>query len=31
MHGHDERVPITALDFATRFVYDVVWRMARPA
>jgi len=31
MHGHDERVAITALDFAVRLTWDVVRRVATPA
>ncbi|HJR63929.1 MAG TPA: M20/M25/M40 family metallo-hydrolase [Gemmatimonadaceae bacterium] len=29
MHGHDERVPIAALEFGTRLIYGAVHRVAR--
>jgi acetylornithine deacetylase/succinyl-diaminopimelate desuccinylase-like protein len=31
MHGHDERVPVTSLEFAIRLTWDIVHRVAAPA
>lgn len=31
MHGHDERVAVTAIDFAVRLTWDIVRRVAAPA
>lgn len=31
MHGHDERVPVSALGFGVDLVFDIVRRMAMPA
>jgi acetylornithine deacetylase/succinyl-diaminopimelate desuccinylase-like protein len=29
MHGHDERVSITSLDFGLRLAYEIVTRVGR--
>lgn len=31
MHGHDERVPVTALDFGVRLTWEIVRRLSVPA
>ena len=29
MHGNDERIPLTSLDFGTRMIYGAILRVAR--